>query len=149
MSGLMSATRAARTVAFGLPDGGGQRRELTVDVGDTHIVEVHQGEFAHAAAGECFGRPGAHAAEANDSNMSGAQPGRAGFPQHPRHPAEPILIVTHAAGELAGQLSDAKPAVSGRRDRCPVTAASRQGSSGVKSPGAGGAPVDVQAMKPA
>lgn len=50
---------------FGLPNSGLQRMGLPVGISDAHFIHFNQRKFAHTAACQCFGNPGAHAAQAN------------------------------------------------------------------------------------
>ena len=45
-------------------------RQLAIDVGDANLIEIDEGEFADAGAGEGFGCPRAYPADSNDADMS-------------------------------------------------------------------------------
>jgi hypothetical protein len=56
-------------LGFRLTDMPLQRMNLTVGIGNTHIVHVNQGNFTDAGARQRFGRPGTDAADADDAEM--------------------------------------------------------------------------------
>ncbi|CRD97861.1 Uncharacterised protein [Bordetella pertussis] len=61
---------------LGLPQRVRQRMDLAVDVGFGDMVQVDQGQGAHAATRQRFGGPGADAAQARHRDMGPAQGGR-------------------------------------------------------------------------
>lgn len=54
---------------FGLADGFGGCVDLAVGVGETEIVEVHEGELADAGAGQGFNGPGADSTESDHHDV--------------------------------------------------------------------------------
>src|SRR5690606_826275 len=53
---------------LGPPDGTVQCMKLAVGVGDAHVVQVEQADFANARTHQCFGGPGADPTNADDRN---------------------------------------------------------------------------------
>ena len=54
---------------FRLAEIGRERVQLAVHIGNGDIVQINQRQFAHAAAGQGFHRPRAHAAHAHHAHM--------------------------------------------------------------------------------
>ena len=54
-------------------EGGGERRELAVDVGGVDKVGVDKGEVPHPAAYQRLGTPGADPAQAEDDDFGGGE----------------------------------------------------------------------------
>ena len=55
-------------------DGGGEGRQLTVDIGHIDTVGVHQRQVPYPTAHQRFGAPGAHASEAEDDDPRPTEP---------------------------------------------------------------------------
>ena len=67
------AAALGQHIYFGLANRAIQRVELAVNVGDTHVVQIDQREFADARAGERLDRPATHAANPNHHHMGTAK----------------------------------------------------------------------------
>ncbi|MNJ60041.1 hypothetical protein D3C77_557520 [compost metagenome] len=69
--------------------------QLTVGIADADIIEVEQGDFAHAATGHGFGRPGADPADTDDGYVGLAQALQAVVTVQPGDTGKAWIFCTH------------------------------------------------------
>jgi hypothetical protein len=74
--------------------------DLAVDVGLSHMVQVHQGQLADTTAGQGLGRPGTDPAHTHDNDMSITDA------LSPAHSVQPLQTAESALGDLVRQLRD-------------------------------------------
>ena len=67
--GVDVAETVAKQDGLGLPDGGTEGYELTVEVGLAHRVAVHKGQMAHSCPTELFGSIAAHSTQSDNEDM--------------------------------------------------------------------------------
>ena len=70
---------------------------LAVGIAHADIVEVEQGNFAHATAGQCLGRPGADPADTDDRHMGQLQPLQAIVAVQPGNAGKAWIFCAHLA----------------------------------------------------
>jgi len=70
-------------------------RKLAIDIGDANFIEIDEGEFADAGAGEGFGCPRAYPADSNDAYVSGAQALKAARGIKPGNATEACRVIAH------------------------------------------------------
>ena len=62
-------------LCLGKPHGGVQRLQLTVQIGESHGVAVHQRQLTHTGPGQTLCHVAAHAAQSEHDNVGGGQAG--------------------------------------------------------------------------
>ena len=60
-------------LCLGQTHGGVQRLQLTVQIGESHGVAVHQGQLAHTGPGQTLCHVAAHAAQPEHNDVGGGQ----------------------------------------------------------------------------
>lgn len=72
-AGLDVTQAPGHDVGLGEAEGGLEGMKLAVDVGDAHLVKVHEGDAPHAGASKGLGSPGSNASDPSHKDMGGAQ----------------------------------------------------------------------------
>lgn len=72
-AGLDVSQATGHDVGLGEAHGGLEGVNLAVDVGDAHLVEVHQGDAPHAGAGQGLGSPGSNASDPSHKDVGCTQ----------------------------------------------------------------------------
>ena len=90
---------------LGLPQGGGQRMNLAIDVGLGHVIKVNQHQLSHTTAGQGLRSPRPHATDADDHHTRSPDAGGALYAIESRQSAKPAIeigqIVNHHQRSLA------------------------------------------------